>query len=220
MASIIKRKKNYSIVYNYDAWGKPTLVRTLTAAYEALVELNPFRYRGYVYDEETGLYYLKSRYYFPDRLRFVNSDGTFSLWGGVTKLNGYAYCVNSPMISHDPSGRASNDISSRCQEIEAEIRKYLRIIWGLLQELLHITAESYIPEIKENYPYIPQSVEPKITYSERTIAAEDLMTERRIELLISQIGEVGFLSDVRDWVTADDIQLNPGLHGIIARVMC
>ena len=45
------------VEYKYDAWGKPTLVRTLTTAYEALAELNPFRYRGYVFDEETGLYY-------------------------------------------------------------------------------------------------------------------------------------------------------------------
>ena len=39
------------------------LVRTLTTAYEALAEMNPFRYRGYVWDEETELDYLRSRYY-------------------------------------------------------------------------------------------------------------------------------------------------------------
>ena len=55
------------VEYKYDAWGKPTLVRTLTTAYEALVELNPFRYRGYVYDEESGLYYLRSRAYDMER---------------------------------------------------------------------------------------------------------------------------------------------------------
>ena len=35
---------------------------------------NPFRYRGYVYDEETGLYYLRSRVYNPEWKRFMNAD--------------------------------------------------------------------------------------------------------------------------------------------------
>ena len=37
-----------------------------------LANINPFRYRGYVYDSETGLYYLKSRYYDPVTGRFLN----------------------------------------------------------------------------------------------------------------------------------------------------
>ena len=67
------------VEYEYDAWGKPTLVRTLTTAYEALAELNPFRYRGYVYDEETGLYYLQDRRYDPVTVRFPNSDSISGL---------------------------------------------------------------------------------------------------------------------------------------------
>ena len=62
------------VEYKYDAWGKPTFARTLTTAYEALAELNPFRYRGYVYDEETELYYLRSRYYPHVWQRFLNCD--------------------------------------------------------------------------------------------------------------------------------------------------
>ena len=43
------------VEYKYDAWGKPTLERSLTSAYDTLATLNPFRYRGYVHDEETKL---------------------------------------------------------------------------------------------------------------------------------------------------------------------
>lgn len=43
------------VEYKYDAWGKPVSVRTLTDAYETLAELNPFRYREYVYDVVTRL---------------------------------------------------------------------------------------------------------------------------------------------------------------------
>ena len=39
-----------------------------------LGKLNPFRYRSYYYDNETGFYYLQSRYYDPTICRFVNAD--------------------------------------------------------------------------------------------------------------------------------------------------
>ena len=51
------------VQYRYDAWGKPLATSTLTTAYTTLANLNPLRYRGYVYDTETGLYYLRNRYY-------------------------------------------------------------------------------------------------------------------------------------------------------------
>ena len=47
------------VSYSYDAWGKPTGTSTLTSEYDDLAAMNPFRYRGYVWDEETELYYLK-----------------------------------------------------------------------------------------------------------------------------------------------------------------
>lgn len=51
--------------YTYDAWGKPLNKKGILAA--TLGALNPFRYRGYVFDEETGLYYLRRRYHIPRR---------------------------------------------------------------------------------------------------------------------------------------------------------
>jgi len=57
------------VEYTYDAWGK--LLSTLATT---LGVLNPLRYRGYVYDTETGFYYLKSRYYNPVWGRFINTD--------------------------------------------------------------------------------------------------------------------------------------------------
>ena len=58
------------ISYNYDAWGNVIAVDGIN---NTLAELNPLRYRGYVYDTETGLYYLQSRYYNPE-------TGSFMLW--------------------------------------------------------------------------------------------------------------------------------------------
>ena len=67
--------------------------------------LNPFRYRGYCYDVETGLYYLSSRYYDPVVGRFINTDGIVSGVGGDIKgYNLYAYCMNDPINMSDEDG--------------------------------------------------------------------------------------------------------------------
>ena len=65
---------------------------------------NPFRYRGYVYDEETGFYYLQSRYYNPEVGRFISSDVLLSTGQGVLGHNAYAYCLNNPVNMSDSCG--------------------------------------------------------------------------------------------------------------------
>lgn len=70
-------------------------------------EINPFRYRGYVYDAETGLYYLQSRYYDPEVGRFVNSDSQLNS-ETLLGFNSYAYCENNPVIREDSSGLVWN----------------------------------------------------------------------------------------------------------------
>ena len=52
------------VKYNYDAYGRCLVVAGTQA--DTLGQLNPLRYRGYVYDSETELYYLQSRYYDPE----------------------------------------------------------------------------------------------------------------------------------------------------------
>ena len=64
----------------------------------------PFRYRGYVYDEETGFYYLQSRYYNPELGRFISADVYLSTGQGVLGHNAYAYCLNNPVNTADESG--------------------------------------------------------------------------------------------------------------------
>ena len=92
--------------YSYDAWGNPTGIYD---DYTTLATLNPFRYRGYFYDEETGFYYLQSRYYDPEVGRFINSDRYVSTGQGVLGYNQFAYCLNNPIRFLDDSG-------SRCVE--------------------------------------------------------------------------------------------------------
>ena len=91
------------VAYTYGPWGEAwgvsgTLASTLGA-------MNPLRYRGYVYDTETGLYYLNSRYYNPTWGRFINTDSEMAGIGGDTQgYNLFAYCQNNPVNMSDHDG--------------------------------------------------------------------------------------------------------------------
>ncbi len=67
---------------------------------------NPFRYRGYYYDTETGLYYLQTRYYDPEVCRFISADVYMSTGQGIVGNNMFAYCLNNPIAFADNSGEA------------------------------------------------------------------------------------------------------------------
>ena len=87
--------------YTYDAWGNFTI-----SGNTAVAKANPIRYRGYYYDEDTGLYYCNARYYSPKWRRFISPDSTSSLDPqSPNGLNQYCYCHNDPIIYTDPSGR-------------------------------------------------------------------------------------------------------------------
>ena len=95
---------NVVVSYVYDAWGMP-IGKSGTLA-ETLGTLNPFRYRGYVFDEETGLYYLRSRYYNPQWGRFVNADSLIVSENAISQ-NLFRYCKNSPISRKDTNGARS-----------------------------------------------------------------------------------------------------------------
>ena len=101
IVAILDENGNAVVSYGYDAWGAPLWCTGELA--ETLGKVQPFRYRGYVFDEETGLYYLRSRYYNPGWGRFVNAD---SYIGKMTMLshNLFLYCHNSPIFRIDASG--------------------------------------------------------------------------------------------------------------------
>ena len=92
------------VEYKYDAWGDHK-IELSEAMYQELAKANPIRYRGYYYDEETGLYYLKSRYYDPETGRFITIDDISYLDPEtINGLNLYAYCGNNPVMNVDPNG--------------------------------------------------------------------------------------------------------------------
>ena len=96
------------VAYTYGSWGK--LVSTTGILAATLGVKNPYRYRGYRYDTETGLYYLNSRYYNPQWGRFINAD-TSDILNVITELltvNLFSYCTNNPANYQDEYGFSKN----------------------------------------------------------------------------------------------------------------
>ncbi|MBP5254326.1 MAG: RHS repeat-associated core domain-containing protein, partial [Lachnospiraceae bacterium] len=93
------------VSYVYDAWGKVTETNEAgNATGTQLIVTNPYTYRGYWYDRDSGLYYLQSRYYDPIVHRFLNADSYAVTDGGFLSYNMFAYCGNNPVIGVDPTG--------------------------------------------------------------------------------------------------------------------
>ena len=103
IVAILDSSKNVVVSYVYDAWGRPISCSGTMAS--TLGKINPFRYRGYVYDEETGLYYLMSRYYNSSLCRFIIVDKYAAIGQGTLGQNAFAYCLNDPVSMRDKDGR-------------------------------------------------------------------------------------------------------------------
>ena len=143
------------VAYTYGPWGEAwgvsgTLASTLGA-------MNPLRYRGYVYDAETGLYYLNSRYYNPVWGRFINADGFVSTGQGISGDNMFAYCGNNPVNRYDPSGNAFLGIMAGAALLKL-------FIAGAASCLVYIGFKSIV----NNPPASPPITIPKFEFKSKT----------------------------------------------------
>ena len=138
ITSIYDAGGNVVAKYEYDAWGN---VLTVTNSNNSeitdpnhIANLNPFRYRSYYYDSESGLYYLMSRYYDPVTHRFLNADGYFQSGNGILDTNMNAYCRNNPIMNSDPTGNHPSDVicgNPTCPMCNLDRRKYLQTSKGI-----------------------------------------------------------------------------------------
>ena len=106
VVAILNSSGTMVVSYTYDAWGQ--LLGTVDYTDDGLGTLNPLRYRGYVYDVETGLYYLQSRYYNPTWGRFINADSQLST-SILAGVNLFVYCYNNPVCFSDSTGKYPDD---------------------------------------------------------------------------------------------------------------
>ena len=127
--------------------------------------LNPFRYRGYYFDTETGLYYLNSRYYDPETCRFVNGDGYVSTGQGILGSNMFAYCENNPVNRIDPSGEIAITATITGTAIGVALWKFGMVLLGIMVTYLIVDALVNSPSIS-----LPSNAKPKTDTKEKDIA--------------------------------------------------
>ncbi len=114
------------VEYTYDTWGKEVQITGSLAG--TLGSFQPFRYRGYVYDEETGLYYLQSRYYDPTTGRFISADVLLSTGQGVLGYNAFVYCNSNPISRIDSNGHFWEELWEFAQTAASEIGKAIGVL--------------------------------------------------------------------------------------------
>lgn len=91
------------VKYSYDAWGALKNIEDTSSS--GIGKLNPFRFKGYYYDNESSMYYCKTRYYVPQWGRWLSADSIEYLNPeSINKLNLYTYANNNPVIYYDPDG--------------------------------------------------------------------------------------------------------------------
>ncbi len=100
---IVDINLNTVVSYKYDAWGN-----IIYQTNNDLARINPYRYRGYRYDEETGWYYLNSRYYNPEIGRYINANDVSVISpSSINGVNLYTYSVNNPVMVSNKTERVA-----------------------------------------------------------------------------------------------------------------
>nr|WP_319489342.1 RHS repeat-associated core domain-containing protein [uncultured Caproiciproducens sp.] len=160
VTGIVDVNVNLVVEYTYDAWGK--LLSTTGSLADTVGQKNPFRYRSYYYDSETGLYCLNSRYYDPQTGRFLNADAQIGANQDIRDYNLFAYCGNDPVNRSDVGGLFWKEIGDWFKSVGTAIVNFANATFGASSSAV-IQEESQIPPIIPD-PY-PITVKPgtKIT---------------------------------------------------------
>lgn len=159
------------VKYTYDSWGK--IVSITDEQGNQITDpthignINPYRYREYRYDSETGLYYLQSRYYNPEWGRFINFDNYGGQIGLLLSHNGYAYCGNNPANMLDNKGNFAVVIGSvgwtAIKALLATVGVTVgSLIGGAIADEISNAREKVTT--KENVDTVPKQEEKKVQY--------------------------------------------------------
>ena len=167
--------------YSYDAWG----VCTVTQDSVGIASVNPFRYRGYYYDEEIGLYYLNSRFYNPITGKYINSDSPdIVLYAKVSiGTNIFVYCSNDCINNVDLIGYAS-----------------FRDIWGLIKNSFDF-IKSILDQVEKSFSSTPTASQIKKLAkqsgkSQRQIIRELKQSAKESEKCLKWFGKAAIIAKI------------------------
>ena len=102
-----------------------------------IANINPFRYRSYYYDNETGFYYLNSRYYNPEWCRFITPDVMLSSNQDFPSFNLYVYASNNPIVFGDSSGYGIYQMIKKAyKEVKKKVKNILKSAVNTVKEVV------------------------------------------------------------------------------------
>ena len=143
------------VQYAYDVWGKPLSVTGALAS--TIGQINPIRYRGYYYDNETGFYYVSSRYYDPEIGRWINADGYVATGQGILGNNMFAYCGNNPVNRADPSGMFWKEIGNFFKKVGTKIADFAKATFGSGRSAYATIAKTEVEYLPDSLPITAKS---------------------------------------------------------------
>ncbi len=97
--------------YVYDVYGSVTILDASGSVITSSAINNPYMYTGRRYDEESGLYYFRARYYDASIGCFLSVDPL----GYVDGMNLYTYVSNNPLAYIDPFGLQKQGLLDKIQ---------------------------------------------------------------------------------------------------------
>jgi len=148
--SIVDANGDFVARYSYDAWGVCSIADANTVENYNIATINPFRYRGYYYDAEIGMYYLQSRYYDPAVGRFINADEVEMMIASeeIIVLNLFAYCENDVVNNTDIVGFIS--LKSAVRSLVSEIIKISGKLGEYLLKTFGMSKRQYTHKLRYN----------------------------------------------------------------------
>ncbi|GGG05912.1 hypothetical protein GCM10010912_58210 [Paenibacillus albidus] len=142
VVQIVDTSGNIVNNYAYDEWGN------ITSQTEGIS--NPFKYTGEIYDEETGLYYLRARYYDPSIGRFLNEDTYEGQIDNPLSLNLYTYVENNPLTHVDPSGHYTENQVDAMITIARKYGEKSQVYWDIRSDLGEQKPIQYLSKSQRN----------------------------------------------------------------------
>lgn len=132
--------------YSYDAWGN------ILSSSGAVADINPIRYKGYYYDTESGLYFIKTRYYNPELRRFISPDTEFIAGDNLfLGLNMYSYCYSNPLKYIDNDGKEPRIrtamINFGCEAIRISSKLISKTIKSETDSFFNFANNEILPDI-------------------------------------------------------------------------
>lgn len=159
IVGLLDNNGNEVVKYAYDAWGK--LLNIGGTLKNSVGVTNPYRYRGYRYDTETGLYSLHSRYYDPETGRFINADDrVVGVGGNILGYNLYAYCMNNPVNMSDPSGHWPQWIKNVASAVVNAVKKAASAVVNTVKSAVSSFTKPYSNVAKTSSNNLPPKGDP------------------------------------------------------------